>query len=169
MKDSNLRAFGRWICNKSFANVLNQVGSQNKFNVFYKDIMSAINTYFPLRKQTVRFCDKPWVSNKLQRFVSKRQASLAKFGKHANSFKFWRNKFQTELKSCKQTYYHNQVHNIKDRDISKWWKEVKKLGFRPGQRDWCEQLLGESVNTLNVLAENINNFLSIYRLLSTSL
>jgi hypothetical protein len=46
-----------------------------------------------------------------------------------HSFKFWRNKVQAEIRSCKETYYKNKVHNMKDYDVSKWWKEIKKLGY----------------------------------------
>ena len=44
MKDSNMRAFGRWICNKSWSEVLSSNNCENKFNLFYKEIIHAINT-----------------------------------------------------------------------------------------------------------------------------
>lgn len=158
MKDSNLRAFGRWICNNPWREVLNQGDCEVKFNLFHEDITYAINTYLPLKKQKTSDHDKPWLSNKLKLLISKRQSALAKYGKQSCTFKMWRNKVQVEARSCKETYYNNKVHNIKDHNISKWWKEVKRLGYGASKTDWCEHLLGESADTIQELAENINNF-----------
>ena len=142
MKDSNVRAFGRWICNDPWSGVFNEDDCQDKFNIFYELIMDAINSYFPLKKQKVSVYDKPWVSNKLKQFISKRQTSLVRYGKYSHSFKFWRNKVQAEIRSCKESYYKNKVHNMKDYDVSKWWKEIRKLGYGSSKTEWCEQLMG---------------------------
>ena len=157
-KDSNVRAFGRWICNDPWSGVFNEDDCQDKFNIFYELIMDAINAYFPLKKQKVSVYDKPWVSNKLKQFISKRQTSLVRYGKYSHSFKFWRNKVQAGIRSCKESYYKNKVHNMKDYDVSKWWKEIKKLGYGSSKTEWCEQLMGEATGTIEELAENINSF-----------
>ena len=34
---------------------------------------------------------------------------------------------------------------MKDHDISKWWEEIKKLGYGSSKTEWCEQLMGEAV------------------------
>ena len=109
--------------------------------------MDAINLYFPLKKQKISVYDKPWVSNKLKQFISKRQSSLGRYGKHSHSFKFWRNKVQAEIRTCKESYYKNKVDNMKDYDISKWWKEIKKLGYGSSRTEWCEQLMGEAMGS----------------------
>jgi hypothetical protein len=54
------------------------------------------------------------MSNKLKQFISKRQTSLVRYGKYSHSFKFWRNKVQAEIRSRKESYYKNKVHNMKD-------------------------------------------------------
>ena len=36
---------------------------------------------------------------------------------------------QAEIRSYKESYYKNKVHNMKDYDVSKWWKEIRKLGY----------------------------------------
>ena len=81
--------FGRWICNDPWSSVFNEDDCED---IFYELIMDAINLYFPLKKQKVSVYDKPWVSNKLKQFISKRQTSLVRYGKYSHSFKFWRNK-----------------------------------------------------------------------------
>ena len=68
MKDSNVRAFGRWICNDPWSGVFNEDDCQDKFDTFYELIMDAINLYFHLKKQKISFNDKPWVSNKLKQW-----------------------------------------------------------------------------------------------------
>ena len=101
MKDSNVPAFGRWICNDPWSGVFNEDDCQDNFNIFFELIMDAINSYFPLKKQKVSVYDKPWVSNKLKQFISKRQTSLVRYGKYSHSFKFWRNKVQAEIRTCR--------------------------------------------------------------------
>ena len=155
MKDSNVRAFGRWICNDPWSGVFNEDDCQGKFDTFYELIMDAINLYFPLKKPKISVYDIPWVSNK---FISKRQSSLARYGKHSHSFKFWRNKVQAEIRTCKESYYKNKVDSMKDYDISKWWKEIKKLGYGSSRTEWCEQLMGEAIGSMEELVENINSF-----------
>ena len=91
MKDSNVRAFGRWICKDPWSGVFNEDDCQDKFDTFYELTMDTINLYFPLKKQKISVYDKPYESNKLKQFISKRQSSLARFGKYSHSFKFWHN------------------------------------------------------------------------------
>ena len=158
MKDSNVRAFGRWICNNPWSSVFNEDDCQDKFNIFYELIMNAVNSYFPLKKQKISVYVKPWVSNKLKQFISKRQTSLVRYGKYSHPFKFWRNKVQAEIRSCKEYYYKNKVRNMKDYDVSKWWKEIKKLCYGSSKTEWCEQLMGEATGTIEELVENINSF-----------
>jgi hypothetical protein len=38
---------------------------------------------------------------------------------------------------------------MKDYDVSKWWKEIKKLGYGSSKTEWCEQLMGEATGTIN--------------------
>ena len=59
----------------------------------------------------------------LYQFISKRQSSLARFGKYSHSFKFWRSKVQAEIRTCKESHYKYKVYNMKHHDICKWWKE----------------------------------------------
>ena len=47
---------------------------------------------------------------------------------------------------------------MKDYDISKWWKEIKKLGYGSSRTEWCEQLMGEAIGSMEELIENINSF-----------
>ena len=75
-------------------------------------------------------------------------------------YKFWRNKVQAEIRPCKESYYKNKVHNMKDYDVSKWWKEIRKLGYGSSKTEWCEQLMGEATGTIEELAENINHQIS---------
>lgn len=158
MKDSNIRAFGRWICNKSWCDVFDQDSCENKSKLFYDEIMNAVNTLLPLKKQKTCTQDKRWISNKLKSLISKRQTSLAKYGKQSRVFKIWRNKVQWAVRTCKEVYYKNKVHNIKDHNIFKWWKEVRKLDCNLSQMEWPEQLLGDAASTINELAENSNNY-----------
>ena len=74
------------------------------------------------------------------------------------TLKFWRNKVQAEIRTCKESYYKNKVDNMKDYDISKSWKEIKKLGYGSSRTEWCEQLMGEAIGSMEELVENINSF-----------
>ena len=38
MKDSNLRLFGRWICNKTWREILNRVAWEDKFDLFHEPV-----------------------------------------------------------------------------------------------------------------------------------
>ena len=77
MKDSNIHAFSRWICNKSWDDVLQQSNCNTKFDLFYDVLMKVINRYLPLRKQKTTLRDKPWLTNKLIKTVYFKKAIVA--------------------------------------------------------------------------------------------
>ena len=43
--------------------------------------------------------------------------------------------------------------------MSRWWKEVKALSGVSASSEWWHQMLGETIPTVDALAERFNEFL----------
>ena len=73
--DLGIQAFGLWIQNQDWNEVLSCVGTQ--------DI--AFDSYFPVKKISIHHRDKPWVSTYILKIISERQAAFA-----SNNQQKWR-------------------------------------------------------------------------------
>ncbi|XP_041486027.1 uncharacterized protein LOC121432240 [Lytechinus variegatus] len=60
MKDSDTRAFGRWISTYSWTEVHDAVSSEVKCNAFCGTLKSAMDHFFPLKRVNIHERDKPW-------------------------------------------------------------------------------------------------------------
>ena len=59
---------------------------------------------------------------------------------------------------CKNRFYENKAFDLKDSNISRWWKDIKELGGLSCPDDWSSQLIGSEIADEVTLA--FNEFLS---------
>ena len=98
------------------------------------------------------------VTQSLKSSINKRQKLLHKYGKNSETYKYWRNKVQRDVKSAREKYYMNAVEKLKNTNSSRWWKEVKSLGGLKSNGSWAHQLLSDVNPTFQDLAESYNQF-----------
>ena len=159
MKDSNIREFGQWITSKTWNDVFELEECGGKYDLFQKTLADAIDDFFPKKRCKTSNKDKPWVTSNLKILISQRQAAFSKYGQFSDEFKHLRNKVQYNIKTCKSTYYHNRVKHLKDGgNVSKWWKETKRLGSVSDATEWYHQLLCDTIPNLRQLTEKVNDF-----------
>jgi hypothetical protein len=71
--------------------------------------------------------DRPWITNKIKLWISRRQSVFQQQGKNSKAFSFWMNKVQRAIQSAKSNYFHSKVVAVNRVNLVKWWKEIKKL------------------------------------------
>ena len=127
MRNSAWNAFGRWITEKNWSSVLSENSSKDKFDLFMSERNRAINIYLPQKMIKKKHpTDRPWITNTIKLWISKRQSAFQQQGKNSKDFRFWRNKVQRAIQSAKSNYFHNKVADIDKVNPAKWWKEIKK-------------------------------------------
>lgn len=92
----------------------------------------------------------------LKGLIEKRQKALAVHVKDSQVYKHWRAKVQRECKICKRNYYNNKIAALKDTNVQRWWKEIKRITGRKDSHDWFYQMLNDTITSLVVLGQFFN-------------
>jgi hypothetical protein len=92
MRNSAWCAFGQWITEKNWSSVLSASSSKDKFDLFMSDLDQAVDTFLPQKMIKKHPTDRPWITNKIKLWVSRRQSVFQQQGKNSKAFCFWRNK-----------------------------------------------------------------------------
>ncbi len=158
MRNSAWNAFGRWITEKNWSSVLSENSSKDKFDLFMSELNRAINTYLPPKMIKKKHpTDRPWITNMIKLWISKRQSAFQQQGKNSKDFRFWRNKVQRAIQSAKSNYFHNKVADIDKVNPAKWWKEIKKLSGQNVRQEWYHQFLDNNMD-IESIANKVNDF-----------
>ena len=79
----------------------------------FNDTMSAmIDNFFPLKRTSVRKCNKPWMTSSIKSSIAIRQKTLHESGNNSNIYTFCRNKVQSSTKTVRKKYYVSSVEKI---------------------------------------------------------
>ena len=78
MKDSNWRAFGRWMTTKDWTPVLQKTSCEDKFQLFLSDLKEGIDLYLPEKTVITHQNDRPWMTKELKSMITKRQKTFTK-------------------------------------------------------------------------------------------
>ena len=157
---SNWREFGSWITTKDWSDVYSCLSCSSKFDLFYQQLSSAIDIFFPWKTVKVHVYDKPWITVKLKSMIKKRQAAFIKHGKDSLIYKFWRNRVQHAMKIAKRAYYSNKIDGLANTNSKKWWKDIKSLTgqLSLSKQQWYHQFLNDVITSPAELATQVNNF-----------
>ena len=122
------------------------------------ELNRAINIYLPQKMIKKRHpTDRPWITNTIKLWISKRQSAFQQQGKNSKDFRFWRNKVQRAIQSAKSNYFHNKVADIDKVNPAKWWKEIKKLSGQNVRQEWYHQFLDNNMD-IESIANKVNDF-----------
>ena len=88
--------------------------------------------------------------------TAKRQ-KLLKFGKDSPAYKEACNAVQKVCENCKKCFYDRKV---KQTNVRRWWKEIKGLTGLRCSESWVQQMLGDHLESTEVLANSFNIFLA---------
>ena len=161
MKDSNWRAFGRWMTTKDWTAVLQKTTCEDKFQLFLSELKEGIDFYLPEKTVIIHQNDRPWMTKELKSMIKKRQTAFTKHGKNSRQYKRWRNKVQKKIKGAKVAYYKHKISNLEQYKSKKWWKGLKSLTGQDIKQEWYHQFLCDDLD-MKSLTNKINDmFLSI--------
>ena len=71
MKDSNWRAFGRWVTTKDWTAVLQKTTCEDKFQLFLSELKEGIDFYLPEKIVIMHQNDRPWMTKELKSMIKK--------------------------------------------------------------------------------------------------
>ncbi len=78
MRDSNWRAFGRWMATKDWTPVMEKTSCEDKFQLFLSVLKEAIDIYLQEKTVTIHQNDRPWMTKELKLMIRKRQNAFIK-------------------------------------------------------------------------------------------
>ena len=156
-------AFGRWASTHDWFRdlELNPNADSLAFS-FTKDLNEAIDRIFPLKKVSLHWNDKPWITPAIKQLIADRQKAF-----HSQNIPVWQSlkyKVQHEIKHRKSIYYKSEVKHLRKSDARRWWKIVNNMAGKPGKnssfnfkRDGIILDQTEVVNNLNMFYASVNN------------
>jgi hypothetical protein len=74
MRNSAWCFFGRWITEKDWSTVLSTSLSKDKFDLFMSELEQAVDTFLPQKMIKKNPTDRPWITNKIKLWISRRQS-----------------------------------------------------------------------------------------------
>ncbi|CAH1265397.1 Hypp3176 [Branchiostoma lanceolatum] len=87
--------------------------------------MSLVERHFPLKVKSVRTNDKSWMTERVKRAISQRQAEFLRHGK-SPLWKQLRNKVKTVVQQAKNWHYRNCIQDLKQENPRKWWSCINR-------------------------------------------
>ena len=70
------------------------------------------------------------------------------------------NAVQKECENCKKCFYDRKVAELKQNNVRRWWKEIKGLTGLRCLESWVQQMLGDQLESTELLAKSFNTFLA---------
>ncbi|CAH1242791.1 Hypp6972 [Branchiostoma lanceolatum] len=77
MRDSDIRAFGQWLCSHQWQELYDEPSCEGKSAIFYETTGKAIEQYFPMRQVKMHSTDKPWISPEVKSLILRRQKAFS--------------------------------------------------------------------------------------------
>ena len=88
MRDSAWYALGRWITQKDWTSVFEANTCKDKFNLFFSDLSQALDRLLPQKVIKKHPTDRPWITNKIKKWIYKRQSAFTQKGKKSSAYRF---------------------------------------------------------------------------------
>ena len=139
---SGLNGFGLWSTRNKWFNGLELNPSSDELaSSFTNDLNTAFDHSFPVN--TIRFhpTDKPWITGHIKQFIKERQRAF-----HTGDAQLWRQyrrRVQIEIKTRKNNFYFQKIHNLRKDDVRQWWHTINTMSGRAKsqpqltiERDW---------------------------------
>ena len=125
MRDSNIRAFGQWLCSYQWQELYEEPSCEIKSAIFYETIGNAIEHFFPTRQIKMHATDKPWITPEVKALIFRRQKAF-KEGKTL-LWKYLRNKVNREVKKARRSYYSDRIKTLQKENPASWYREIRGL------------------------------------------
>ena len=125
-RPSKKSSVGRYLSNIPWANLLSDDKScEERLALFTCIIDLGLNILMPKKSVRVYPTDRPWINAEIKSLILKRQKAFN--SGNLIDFKKLLNKVNRESKRCRQFYYQNKIHNLRNTKPRDWWNEIKQL------------------------------------------
>ena len=141
----------------------------NKFAYFYDQVSTCVKLHAPLEKvspKKLSFKNKPWITARIQRMMSKRDKYLNKFRRTKSRdseylYKKFRNKVVLETRKNRVEYFNNYFNTNKN-NMKKLWAGIRSV-VNVGENKCGIQIShltqdGKEINDPQQMANIFNNF-----------
>ena len=141
-----VKDFGTWLAGKDWADVAATTGSNQKAEVYQREVIAALESYFPLITVRKKSTDCPWINNRIRKLISRRKGIYRREGR---SSKWRRLKKVTEdlIRRRREVYLESQKECLLVDDARRnFFRNVKafKSKDRPSAFDPMELYPGKS-------------------------
>ena len=126
MRDSSVREFGQWVSSFDWKDVLEAESAHQKADIFQNILLHKYYSFFPQKVLKFRRDDKPWVTDAVKRLDRKRRRAWLR-DKNSDLYRILNENYKILCKKSKQDYFIKTVQNLKNTNISGWYKQIKKM------------------------------------------
>ena len=151
----DIRAFGRWISNYDWSEVIEAQTTQVKCDEFYSILNRALDEYFPTKTVSVHLKDKPWITTEIKLLIKQRQLFFNQGDNRA--WKKCRNKIICCIKTAKNNFYHNRALKLKHENQASWYRNIKLMTSSTAKSDVFISIPGTDETSYLSVANAIND------------
>ena len=165
MKQSSIQGFGQWISTYDWSEVYAMETAHEKALLFQNILMEHYNFYFPEETLKFREDDKPWVNKEVKRADRQQRRAWVK-DKFSKKYKTLNISYLDICKKAKETYYRKTISNLKEANISQWYRNIKRISssnYHKESETEVEQIKGQPiVQQSELIADQFSKVSQLY-------
>ena len=154
LQKSGISAFGQWVQDQDWHEVLESCDTQTKADVFYSMLDIAIDSCFPVKKTKMHNNDKPWLTPHIKKLIHERQVAFA--NKDQQQWRKLRNLVKREIEKAKLHYHATRIRNLQTTEPRKWHQQIRTV-TNSSKRDLKINIQGIEDKDLKGIANAINS------------
>ena len=149
-KPENKQTLSRTVALQNWDNVLMATDVDDKVEAFNRTILSLLDKAMPEVTIRMHTSDKPWITPKIKAQINARQKAYCRGDK--SKYDQLCKKVSKLIRNAKQSFYHTEGRDLRQKDPAKWYKTVYTL---LGAETNHNSLQTPSNEDLSKVAENL--------------
>ena len=126
LPQSTLALIRQSLQEKDWSKVLNAKTSNEKADMFHKEIMTMLDTLAPQKTRKISNDDKPWFSEPLKKLDRKRRREFQR-NRRSERYLQLQKKYKTKCTEEKKKFFIKMVTQVKEANPSQWYSMLKRI------------------------------------------
>ena len=126
-------------------NVYNAKTSNEKAQIFHKEVMEIVNRIAPEKYRNISTDDQPWYTDQLKILDRKRRREYRN-NRRSDRYHILQKEYETKCKQAKKKFFNQMVRQIREANPSRWYSLLKRI--TKSDADKNEELNISEINNL---------------------
>ena len=126
LPDSVLSIINNELTTHDWSNIFKAKTSNDKADIFHKEMMEIVDSIAPLRNQNISSDDQPWYTEPLKILDRKR---IREYHKNRRSPKYYKlhQEYKIKCSKTKKKFYKTMISQVRESDPSRWYSTLKRI------------------------------------------